>query len=154
MFKRIQSLFVCLVLLCAAIAGGQANADETQQPGIKVTVLIYSGRDNPVFYLRDEKDITTLKGFIDGAKQHPSFKEKTVLPARLGYNGVTVENMGGKSALLPKSLQLYQGVMEVERQEKSFLLDENKKLEDWLLDKALQYKVIDKYMRDKIKEEK
>lgn len=149
----ISLLIIVLTLVIVAGNTGSAKEERSEKgkKGLQVTVLLYSGRSNPAFILDDKASIDTIKDLVGRSKAQEAFKKETVLPSILGYNGVAVENLDGTVAQFPASLLIYKGIMEVMNKRKSFLNDEGNKIESFLLNKAVEKKVIDENALRKIK---
>lgn len=75
---------------------GQVMGRETSPKvnGLEVTLLLFSGRPNPVLTLTDPKEIHDILSLAKALPRHPALStEETVIPARLGYRGIAVRNL-------------------------------------------------------------
>lgn len=110
MFK-FQYKWACLVLVLAVVlaflllpaVSGQAQ--DTRPRGLQVTLLVFSGRPNPVYWIRDAGVISQLRGRM-GKAAVSAVAADEVMPARLGYSGIVVENVG-RVAGFPRSVAVY-----------------------------------------------
>lgn len=115
---------------------------EGAQKGLKVTILIYSGRPNPSFVLEEQAKVEALAGLYGQAQENKDFKGSTVLPSILGYNGILAENLS-KYAGLPASFAVYRENIEARDETGTkFLSADNRDLETRLLDQAKEAEAI------------
>jgi len=136
-----------LVPLCGAAAGTQP----TEFAGLKVTVLLFSGRPDPSYIIDDAASIDRVKKMLEVAKE-AKFEKPTVTPSILGYKGIVVENARNVPGI-PSRIAVYNGTIETGLERKKFLADESKTLENYLLDKAIESKVIDEKIVKRMKSE-
>lgn len=145
-YKRIKGLpWICILIVAAAFvvfSGLTCDAQEKEK-GLKVTILLFSGRPNPTYVLDDAESIAKLREMMGSAKANESFDKKTVQPGILGYNGIMVENLNMSVAEFPSSLMVYKGDVEVDEKRKMFLMDEGNAIESFLIGKAREMKVLD-----------
>ena len=137
----------CFIILTGAICGAQADAKNR----LKVTLLIYSGRPNPTFFIEDQLSIDKVKSLVAEliAVENPD-GEATGRPI-LGYNGIIVENPDGMVADLPTSMHVLQnGNVIVMDGKLENLKDQTNALEKFLLSIAEEKKVIDQKIFEKI----
>jgi hypothetical protein len=128
----LTALIVALAL--AACASGSARAAEGDG-GIKVTVLLYSGRPNPSFTLTAEQ-AERVRQLVAAGQPDPEFRGGSVLPSILGYNGLLVEG-------LPEPLAVYGGRVEIQDREGKRVVSDGGALESFLLEAAAQNKTLD-----------
>jgi hypothetical protein len=144
-----------LILAFVTVTGNSVIAQqvdaEMKKKGLQVTVLLYSGRENPAFLLDDKTSFERIQDMIVRSKPRKAVKKETAIPSILGYNGVIVENLNAKVAQFPESIIVYKGILEVRNKQKKFLYDEEHKIENYLLNKAVERKVIDENTLRKIK---
>ena len=62
-----------------------------------------------------------------------------------------MESLNAKATQFPESIIVYKGILEVKNKQKKFLYDEGHKIENYLLNKAVEKKVIDENTLRKIK---
>jgi hypothetical protein len=74
-----------------------------------------------------------------------------VIPSKLGYKGVLIQNPKGLHGL-PRQLAIYGGVMEVGVDRKAFLADPGRQLESALLSMAIDRKAIPENVAKRISE--
>jgi hypothetical protein len=160
MTRRIKTIYYFgiwfLIVLLAGVTAAATSvaAQDEAKTGLKVTVLLYSGRPNPTFVLDDKASIDKVTQLLGKSNAIAEYKRTTVVSSRLGFNGVVVENLNKSIAQFPASLAVNKGTMEVKDGEKKFMTDEGRELENYLLSKAVEMKVIDENALRKIKEEK
>jgi hypothetical protein len=128
-------------------SAAQEKADVTQ--GLKVTISVHSGRPDPFFYLDKEADIQRLRALLKNAAVVKTFDRDTVIPAILGYRGVEVMNGSGVRGV-PGYLAVYKGTVEVRNKEKTFLVDKDGALEQYLLKLAIEKKAISSKLYERI----
>ncbi len=131
----ILSLAALTVLAC--VTHGAAAQGEGDAEGLRVTVLIYSGRPNPSFLLQDGAEIEGLRKALTSAEAREDFPGETVVPSILGYNGLRIDNPAGEEGL-PRTLLLYDGTMEVRDRGRRFVADAGRQLERSLIDLAVE----------------
>ena len=118
--------------------------------GLKVTVLIFSGRPDPSYVIDDAASLDRVKKTLEAARK-TKFDKQTVIPSILGYKGILVEN-SGRIPGIPPRFAVYQGTIEAGgTEDKKFLADEGKALEDYLLSQAIERKVIDEKIVKRMK---
>jgi hypothetical protein len=153
--KRFGSLvdlavfMVLFTLVSRNAAWGQAQ-ETAKTRGLTVTVLVYSGRQNPSYVLDDSDALKQLKALLDKAKTNERFEGTTVIPSQLGYSGIIVSNESRVPAL-PFQIEIYKKDVAVKNEGKKFLIDEGQAIETLLLDEAIKKGVIDKKILEFIK---
>ena len=149
------SISAITILLAAHVSVfGEPQGKEIEgKAGLKVTVLLFSGRPDPVYVLDDKETIEKIKILIRSAKVHERFEKPTVIPSILGYKGIIVENQE-KIAGIPALFAVYKGNIEVKNEAKKFLIDEGRAIEDLLLSEAVRKGVIDEKIIKRMKSEK
>jgi hypothetical protein len=146
------SIFTVMFVLLSAVSSVAQTEEMSKDKGLKVTILLFSGRPNPVYLLEEEELIAEVKDLIGKAAVNKDIKEGTVIPSRLGYSGILVENQG-KIPELPPRLAIYKGNIELRDEQVKYLKDEGT-LENFLLDKAVEKEVIDEKALKFIKTDK
>ncbi len=137
------------VLGLLALATWTMASDVSAQPedldAVRVHILIYSGRPDPVLVL-DPADaaLDRLRRMLATAPPAEGFEGETVTPAVLGYKGLLITNPRGLGEL-PERIALHDGVLEVRRREDAarFMVDEGRGMEAHLLRLALTAGVIE-----------
>jgi hypothetical protein len=142
-FRKIKKLFGLLISIIAVLFIAQwiVSSEAQEMKGLKVTVLLFSGRPDPFYILDDEDTIEKLKSLAGNAKAYDKFEKPTVIPSILGYKGVIVENQT-KVPSIPAFLAVYKGNIEVKNETKMFLIDEGSAIENLLLQQAMEKGVI------------
>ena len=133
------------ILLIAIMTISLIHAQQTEgkKAGLLVTFLIYSGRPNPSLVIENSDQINEIKKIIDKAEVNRKFKNKTVLLSILGYNGIVVENRSKVSGL-PPSLAVYGENIELNFDQIQFRKDKEEALENYLLNRGLEKKIINR----------
>lgn len=140
-----SNLSVVAVCCClAACASGSAVAADQDAP-LQVSILIYSGRPNPVFALTAAQ-MERVRQLVDSARPDPEFGGQSVLPSILGYNGVVIRNPRLEGGL-PQSLAAYGGRIEVSQGEGRRIVADGGALETFLLDLAAENRALDAEQR-------
>ena len=127
-----------------SVATADAAAEEPGiTNGLKVTIMIHSGRPNPTYLVsaseKGNKDM--IMEFFSLVETDSFFKEETVVPSILGYNGIVVEKIGNFDSFPYDKLYIYRDNIEVAAGKggaKQFLRDGGRNLEDFLLQLALE----------------
>jgi hypothetical protein len=124
-------------------AAGAASEKPAGSTGLTVQVLIYSGRPDPIFVIRDSAGIGQLKQLLDQATPAaaPTDRGESVLPSILGYKGILVENPGGLGGL-PRELAVYKQKVQA-RDGARRLFTDSGAIEGFLIEEAIKSKVLD-----------
>jgi hypothetical protein len=130
-----------LVGLACVSANPSAQAQESGS-GLKVTVMIYSGRPNPTFTVTDAAVIARLSDAYRGASPLEGFDEETVVPSILGYQGVRIENPRGEGSL-PRLILAYRGNLEIRNGGVRFLSDPGLEIENTVIEQAVELDLMD-----------
>lgn len=144
-------LVICLAATFMVLSPNTKAMDDLAG-NVKVTILVFSGRPNPVFMIEDDLLLDEIKTILDRANPNTEFKDSTVIPARLGYNGMIFENPA-KKAGLPATISVYENNIELKNEQVRFLKDDGS-MERLLLEQALEKKVIDQKIVDFIRSDK
>ena len=139
-----------IFLLMAGPFVGKADAAEDK---ITVTVLLFSGRPDPVYTLDDTAMIEKLKAGLKEAKAVAKFDKPTIIPSILGYKGIFVRNPQ-KINGLPGQLAFFDGMVEIRDEQHKFLIDTGRKLENMLLDEAIRKGLIEEKIVKRMKQNK
>lgn len=138
-----------LVSLLALCVLGIASGVGAAAAGLEVTISVFSGRPDPRYQVLDAKQLDEIRARIARATASAKPPDGGVIPAILGYRGVTLEN-AGKLAGLPAQISVFNGVIELGAEQKTFVLDKERALERYLLDLALAQRAIDAKLHAKI----
>lgn len=130
---RRSTSFMTLALIVLALTAC-ASGSAAQGAGVQVTVLLYSGRENPTFTLTAEQ-AERFRQLLAAAQPDPEFRGRSVLPSILGYNGLLVR--GGQE------LAVYGGRIEIQDREGRRIVSDGGALETFLLEAAAQNKALD-----------
>lgn len=144
------ALFAIILVGGLAAVGYSQTQGATEAKGLKVTVLLFSGRPDPNFVIDDAASLDQIKKIFETSKE-TKYEKSTVIPSILGYKGISVQNTG-TIAGLPESFAVYKGTIEVGTKEKKFFTDEGNALEKLLFDKAIERGVIEENILKRIRE--
>jgi hypothetical protein len=133
------TIFISTILFTAI-----PNVDiaASEDDGISVTVLLFSGRPDPVYMLENQTLVDRIKAGIKEAKKVDSFDKETIIPSILGYKGILVRNPKRRSGL-PLQFAVHKGMIEVMDEQKRFLKDAEGNIERLLMNEAIRQGVID-----------
>lgn len=131
-------------------------AEEPIRDGLKVTVMIYSGRPNPTYLVPagEKRKQEMIMGFFAPLETDCNFKKETVIPSILGYKGILVEKTGDCKTFPYDRVYIYKENIETHADKvegKQFMLDGGLNLEDYFLRLALEEGVISKEMLQKLR---
>jgi len=140
---------VLLILAALMVSFPLPSTADSRPEGLKVTILLFSGRPNPAFFLDDDASLAGLEKHLQAGRATEAVKEGTVIPSRLGYSGIVVENVA-RLRTFPGRIAVYGNRIEVRNDSVKFLSD-NGELEAYLLREALRRKAIDEDLLNFIK---
>lgn len=143
---RIRTVFFLTALLAVALVacGTAVSAQDRSDDEVTLTVLLYSGRPNPSVGLDDDAVARLAEMLGEVPEDEQSRRRGSVLPSILGYNGVLVNNPGGRPGL-PRRLAVYGGAAELigDRGSKRFVRDTGGAIESFLLEVAEERDALD-----------
>jgi hypothetical protein len=142
------SVITMVLMILTAVSGNAQEMGEGK--GLKVTILLYSGRPDPTYIVNDKETIEQLRTLISAAKPNEKFEKYTVIPSILGYRGIIVDNPT-KISGIPVFVAVYKGNMEVKDEGRRFLIDEGSVVENLLLKTAIEKRVIEERMLGRMK---
>jgi hypothetical protein len=148
MTKIARLTCICSALLAVVVWHGTGSVQAAEE-GIKVEILIYSGRPNPTYVLKQKNQLDQAVTFMKKGKKLRSMQKSIIIPT-LGYRGIIIENKG-KVAGLPERFAIYQGNVEVMGKEKANFTDGGRAFEKFLLKEAERQKAIDQNMSRQLK---
>jgi hypothetical protein len=157
--KFIRNLFTSITVITMLLVSHSSVFSETgekemeEKRGLKVTILLFSGRPDPTYVIDNKDTIERIKTLIGSAKEHDKFEKPTVIPSILGYKGIIVDNQA-KISGIPAFVAIYKGNIEVKNETKKFLIDEGSTLENLFLNEAIKRRVIDEKIMKRMKSEK
>lgn len=164
--KRRSKVSLMFLVVAAILFTGISIMSQVQskekQDGLEVTILIFSGRPNPTFFITDEARLKEIESMIYKAAPVDDFSKNTVIPSRLGYAGIAVIRKGEPIVLdTVDNFAVYAGYIEVMDKSsdpktisKRFFMDEANRLENYLLEQALAEKAIDEKIYDLINKDR
>jgi hypothetical protein len=97
-----------------------------------VEVLIFSGRPNPTWQLKDTGQLPVLKAKLKDLPK--AFDKEPAEWSRLGFGGFLIH--GGEAVGLPGELRLYQGVIKTGRGKEVRYLKDSDGLEQSIITEA------------------
>ncbi|MGE5557151.1 MAG: hypothetical protein ACM3WV_00920 [Bacillota bacterium] len=162
--KLVNPFLIISAFSMALFTISGAGFAETRVNGkalLKVTILIFSGRPNPCYFIEEQRVVDNLKMHFAKSAQNRNYKKDTVIPNILGYQGIIVENLIDIKGL-PKGLIIHNNDIEVLPQgiyakaafiHKEFRSDTTNNIETFLLDYGVSIKAYSKELRDMIKKE-
>lgn len=160
-FNAINVVFALVIIfvLSVTMVAQDVNQPGKASKGLKVTVMIYSGRPNPTFMITDKDVIEKIKKSLTDMPNNSKVKEDTVSPAVLGYKGILVENFSDEM-IDTESFLVFHSNVEVkskqaaESTEKNMKEDNSLGLQDMLIREAQNRNAIDQKMIDQIYKKK
>ena len=161
--SRILISIPILTILVVLFAAGMMMAEDTKvspNAQLKVTVMIFSGRPNPVYYIKEQDAVNQFKSLFGKNKKNGGFMKDTVIPNQLGYSGIAVENLKDITEL-PKKFIVYNNDIELvdpgatlkSASESKFLYDGSSQLETFLLDYGVNKNSLHQEVREMIRKE-
>ena len=143
---KIQRYLGVLALSIFAACSHAAPTTITPPPDvgpIRITLLLFSGRPNPVFGVQAAFFATQIQPALTKASAMPASAAEMPAPKGLGYGGIQVEN-AGRIPDLPSELFVYHERIERGSPGKfDYLMDGSRTLEAVLLREALAQRIID-----------
>lgn len=147
-----RSTFCVFMVVFAMIAFANHKAT-AESEGVTVTIHLFSGRPDPAFTIANK---TFLQALVEQIKKAPVTKDhpqSSVIPSKLGYRGIVVENPHGIEGL-PVRMAIYDGVMEMVGKEKFWAKDENRQIENHLFQEAIRREVLPPKIIERIKKKR
>lgn len=135
-------LMIIMIVSITLFSHQKVFSGMEEHKGLSVTVLLFSGRPDPVYTIEDKDTIERIIDLIRHSKEHYRFERPTVIPSILGYKGIVLENKAGITGI-PAFIAVYKGNIETRNEMKKFLIDESNKLENLLLNEAIKKGVIE-----------
>jgi hypothetical protein len=128
-----------LAIAPIAVAADDAAVNE----GLQITIMMFSGRENPTFVVSDASELQAVMGSLREARTVVD-RDGTVLPSRLGYAGLILDNVGEVSGL-PQQLRVYRNQIELRDETVTFAEDDGA-LERTVLQYAVAHEALDDEM--------
>jgi len=137
------ALLALVLALAASARSGAANDPPAGASGLTVQILLYSGRPDPLFAIKEPARIAQVQQLFAQATPDPAASDrKTVLPSILGYKGILILNPGGLGGL-PRTITVYRGNVEARDGGNPRFLTGGAALEGAMIDEAIQRNVVD-----------
>jgi hypothetical protein len=155
----IWSKFISIMVITMLFIAHSSVFSETgekemgEKKGLKVTILLFSGRPDPTYIIDDKETIGKIRTLIGSAKKNDKFEMPTVIPSILGYKGIIVDNQT-KISDIPNFVAIYKGNIEVKNETKKFLIDEGSTLENLFLNEGIKKGVIEEKIMKRMKSER
>jgi len=144
-FRRVARTAAAAGLAVAISMAHSVNAaaePPAGSSGLTIQVLIYSGRPDPLFVIRDPAQIAKLKQLLDqAAPDQAADPAKSILPSILGYKGFLILNPGALAGL-PREVAVYQQRVQT-RDGSRRVLSDNGAIESFLMGEAERSKALD-----------
>lgn len=126
---------------------------EASASKVKITIMVFSGREDPYFFIDDNEIHFKLNSLLKQAKKLDNYTDATVEPSRLGYRGILIQNLNKN----PQEYMIYNNYLEKlheNNRNQKFMYDSTASIENMLLEEALIQKVIDDDLKEMILEDK
>ncbi len=121
------------------------KSPEEKSAMMKVTIMMYSGREDPFYHIYNEKLFARIKALLDKATINNTYPDDAVELSLLGYRGVVIQNVTANQSdeytVNNKNLEHTYSDRNINRKE--FLIESSQTLEKILVDEALLRDVID-----------
>ena len=136
-------------LLACALFGALGHARSQAPKGLDVTISVFSGRPDPHYQIAEGKPLDQLRTLLWRASASAKPEGDSAQPSRLGYRGVVIQN-AAQLAGVPARVAVFNGVIELGSDKRSFVVDAGRELEKYLLELALKQGAIDDKLYRKI----
>ncbi|MCP4346044.1 MAG: hypothetical protein GY795_11030 [Desulfobacterales bacterium] len=146
MLRKFFGISISIFVLTGTLFMGNSEAQDGETAKLKVRILIFSGRPDPVYYIEKEELKNVVKALFSRAENAAvkSETDSTVIPNHLGYRGIMVDNQDGEVSGFPHFLAVYMGNIEVRDEQAGYILTYTERgLEHFLLNQALERGVLD-----------
>nr|MCP4346043.1 hypothetical protein [Desulfobacterales bacterium] len=148
MLRKSFGISISIFVLMGTLFMGNSKAQYEETAKLKVRILIFSGRPDPVYYIEKKEQKTIVKALFSRAEKaavkSETDKKSAVIPNRLGYRGIMIENQDGKVSGFPHFLAVYMGNIEIRDKQAGYILKYTERdLEEFLLNQALERGVLD-----------
>ncbi|MCP4109326.1 MAG: hypothetical protein GY749_28010 [Desulfobacteraceae bacterium] len=155
MLRNFFGISVSIFVLMGTLFMGNSKAQYEETAKLKVRILIFSGRPDPVYYIEKKELKDKVKSLLNRAEKaadkSETDKKGTVIPNHLGYRGISIENQGGKISDFPHSVAVYMGNIEIRDKQAGYILKYTERdLENFLLNQALERGVLDEKVFNEI----
>ncbi len=111
---------------------------------LKISFMLYSGREDPSFHLDDDATVNKLLSLLHSTEILTNYQRNSVEPLMLGYRGVLIELVASerRERYVVYNNLVEHGYIVNGKRIKSFHRNNSGTIQQWLLDKALNGKVI------------
>lgn len=90
--------FLLVLALAGASLTAHANVLPKPEPGLHVSVVLFSGRPDPKFVITDPREIAEILAAVRGFPRHASLDSTSALPHPMfGFRGVIIQNFSAQS---------------------------------------------------------
>ncbi|MCP4346041.1 MAG: hypothetical protein GY795_11015 [Desulfobacterales bacterium] len=141
MLRKSFGISISIFVLMGTLFMGNSKAQDGETAKLKVMIMVFSGRPDPVYYIEKEELKNVVKTLLSRAEKAAvrSEADSTVIPNHLGYRGIMVDNQDGEVSDFPHFLAVYMGNIEVRDEQASYILTYTERsLEHFLLNQALE----------------
>ncbi len=150
--------FITILAVILMISSGlMMDAQETVKPtkGLTVTIMIFSGRTNPTFTIKDETIISHISGTLSKMPNTEKCNGLTISPSVLGYQGILVENTSDMMTETESFIVRHSKVELNNKNATQYILDDfATELENYLIQLAEEQGIIDQTLVNVIKTQK
>lgn len=140
-----------IVWLCAVCALFVMTGDARSQSakGLDVTLSVFSGRPDPHYQVAEAAPLDQIRGLLKRASASAKPEGDSAMPSILGYRGLVVTN-AAQVVGVPSRIVVFNGVIELGTDKRTFVVDEGRALEKYLVELALKQGAIDDKLYRKI----
>jgi len=90
--KKIICAFIAIALMATSVLIRAAQPLKPER-GLHISVMVFSGREDPKFIVTDPKEIAEILSAVRGLPAHGSLNSDSSLPHPMfGFRGVTIQN--------------------------------------------------------------
>lgn len=128
--------------------GGPKGSCESKAPltGMKVSIMVYSGREDPYFYVNDEETYDKIQSALENVTTITNYSDETVVPSHLGYRGILIQNINNSDLYSDQYIVFNKYVehnyCEDDHKRKVFAYDPSNLIKRIILEEALVRNVI------------
>lgn len=152
--KIIIQLCITLITLTPTLL---LSAEPGSANVLRVRILMNSGLKDPTFLISDLKVIGEVTTFVNSLPKDQASDKKTVIPSKLGYRGIAIENISllasdiDSITLSGKEVEILRSNVTPAPFIKDFRIDNSASLERRLLDIAADRRVISPRVLERIR---
>ena len=138
---------ILLALLCTNLFAQSSRPKP--EPGLHVTIVLFSGREDPKLVITDAREIADVFNAIRGLPDHASLSSTSSLPLPMfGFRGIIIQNFSNVSSEM-SIIHVFKNAVEIigraapaARDVKSFRVDSAGALQQRFVSMALSRGVI------------